>query len=142
MAAWPSGVDLHGDVAERRRGEIGIEEILVGLVRELEERQGAAIGEAEERVAVDALRAEQFVGLGPGGEQREPEDVLVEGPRGLLVLGDIGGVVEAQRGRPRSGCRSSCSGGRCRSWSSDPSFRRRRSVAGHAADMSPLCVRY
>ena len=63
---------------ERGRGEIWIEEILVLLVRELEERERAAVGEAEERVAVDALGAEQLVGLGPGGEQREPEDVLEE----------------------------------------------------------------
>mgnify|MGYP003341277865 CR=1 FL=1 len=67
---------------------------MVFLVGELEEGEGAAVGEAEEGVAVHAECAEQHVGLRPGGEEREAEDVFVEGAGGLLVLGEVGRVVQ------------------------------------------------
>ena len=89
------GVDLHGDVAERRRRQLRVEQLIVVLVGELEERQGTAVGEPEERVAVDPLGAEQLVRLRPRGQQREAEDVLVERPRRGLILGDVGRVVES-----------------------------------------------
>ena len=63
-------VDLEGDVPERRGGQLWVEQILVGLVGELEEGQRAAVAEGEERVAVHPLGAEQLVGLGPGRDER------------------------------------------------------------------------
>jgi hypothetical protein len=52
---------MQGDVTERRGDQFGVEEVLVLFVGELEEREGAAVGEAEEAVAVGADRAEELV---------------------------------------------------------------------------------
>jgi len=66
------GVDLHGDVPEWRRGQVGVELRLVGRVGELEEGERAAVGEVEERVAVDAQSPEQLVGFRPRRSSGKP----------------------------------------------------------------------
>jgi hypothetical protein len=91
------GCDLERDVAERRRGQRRVEHLLVLGVGELEERQGTAVAEREEGVAVDPERPEQLVGLRPRGHQGQADELLVEGPRGFLVLGDEGVVVQPAR---------------------------------------------
>ena len=98
-----SGVTFERDVPERRRRQVGIEQVLVVVVGELEEGQRAAVTQAEERVAVDALRPEQLVGLGPRGHQREADEALVERPGRLQVLGDVRVVVQPARQLVRGG---------------------------------------
>src|SRR4029453_8877085 len=86
-----------GDVPEGRGRQLRIEQVLVFLVGELEERERAPVPETEERVAVHPLGTEQLVGFGPRGHQGKPDQVLVEGTRRLLVLRDIGVVVQSAR---------------------------------------------
>jgi hypothetical protein len=89
-------------VAEGRRHQIGIEQLLVLFLRELEEGEGSTIGQTEERVAVHAHGTEQFVGLRPRRQQREAQHVLVERAGRFLVLRDVRGVMQAlgeRRGR-------------------------------------------
>jgi hypothetical protein len=74
---------------------LGAELLLVLGVGELEEGEGAAVAEAVEGVAVRAYRAEELVGLLPGGDEGQADEVLVEGPGRLLVAGDIGVVVQS-----------------------------------------------
>src|SRR6185312_3700820 len=68
-------------------------------IGELEEGEGAAIGQAEEGVAViDLAREIRVKGpLAPGRDQRQAENVLEEMAVDLLVLDDEGMVVQPQR---------------------------------------------
>ena len=45
-------------------------------------------------MAVDTLGPKEFVGFGPGGDQREAKNVFVEGSGGLLIFRDICSVVQ------------------------------------------------
>ncbi len=91
------GRNFEGDVAERRRDQLGIEQIGVFLVGELEERQCAAVAEFEERVAIDAFGPEQLVGFRPRGDEWQTDQIFVEGSGRLLVLGDVCIVVQPRR---------------------------------------------
>ena len=46
-------------------------------------------------MAVHALLAEELVGLAPGGDQRQADQVFVEFACGLEVLRDVGRVMQA-----------------------------------------------
>ena len=88
---------MQRDVVERRERHLRPELVGVRRVGELEEREGAAVRQPEEQVAVRALGAEQHVLLAPGREQRQPDDVLIELPRRLQVARHIGVVMEPVR---------------------------------------------
>src|SRR6478735_3338710 len=88
------GVDIQRDVMEGRSRDGRREQSLVFLVGKLEEGQRAAVGQAEEAMAVHAFLAEQFVLLAPGGDQRQADDVLVEVPGGFQILGGVGRVMQ------------------------------------------------
>src|SRR4030095_7811063 len=64
---------------------------------ELEERQRAAVRQAEERVAVVDLALDLAVEapLAPGRHQRKPQDVLEELPVRLVVADDEGVVMQS-----------------------------------------------
>src|SRR5262249_35115388 len=79
---------------EGRGRHLRAEEVLVLLLGELEERQRPTVTDAEEAMTIDAQRAEQFVGLAPGGHQREAEQVLVEPACRLHVARHVSVVVE------------------------------------------------
>ena len=75
-----------------RTGPVAAQLVAIGGIGELEERQRAAVGEAEEGVAVGAPLAAQVLDLAPRGDEREAEDVLVE-VAGALLIGDDPRVV-------------------------------------------------
>ena len=79
---------------KRRGRHLRTEQILVSRVGELKEGQRAAIGQAEEQMAVGSLLAEQLVGLAPGRDQRQPDDVLVEW-RVASRSRDVRGVMQS-----------------------------------------------
>ncbi len=64
------------------------------FVGELEERQRATVADAEEAMAIDAQRTEQFILLAPRRQQREAQNILIEMTGRLHVLGDIGIVMQ------------------------------------------------
>src|SRR5437879_2629811 len=84
------------NVVKGRRRHLRAKLRLVGRVGELKEGERPAVTDPVEGVHVGAHLAEQFVRFAPSGHQRQPNDVLVEAPRLLLVLGDVGGVVQAR----------------------------------------------
>src|SRR5262245_12641291 len=93
-------VDLEGDVLEAADLRIDGLRALVHLrVGELEERQRAAVGQAEERVAIVDLALDLGVEgpLAPGRHQRQPQDVLEELPVHLMVADDEGVVMKSLR---------------------------------------------
>src|SRR5262245_58279466 len=81
---------------EGRERHLRAELFLVGIFRELEESQRAAVSEAEEAMRIGAFRSEEKVLLAPGGEQRQPDDLFVKLSSRLEVARDIGGVVQAR----------------------------------------------
>jgi hypothetical protein len=101
-------VDFQRDVMKRRLRHLRAEQLLVRLVRKLEERERAAVTEPEEQVAIRALRAEQHVGLAPRRHERQADDVLIELARLFEVLRDVGGVMQTRR-QFASGSHDSCS---------------------------------
>jgi len=68
-------------------------------IGEREERQRAAIGHAEERVAHRniALEPRVVMPLAPGGDQRDAEQILEELPVGFLVAYDVRVMMQALR---------------------------------------------
>ena len=86
------GVAFEGDMAGR--GEF--DRVFV-LVRPLEKCEGATIADFKKRMTVFAARRGRL--LGPGREQRQAQNILVELARGLLVARYPGGVVQAARSR-------------------------------------------
>src|SRR4029079_7250707 len=69
-------VDIQRDVVERRERHLRAELLLVALVGKLEERQRAAIAQAEKAVRIGAFGAEQHVLFAPGGQQRQADALL------------------------------------------------------------------
>jgi len=88
-------VHFERNVVKGRRRHLRPEQFLIVRVRKFEERQRAPVCQFEKQVAVDSLRAKQLVDLAPRRDERQPDDVLVECPRGLEVPRDIRGVVKA-----------------------------------------------
>src|SRR4029453_15395385 len=87
-------IDLERDVMKGRLRDWRAKRPLVILIGELKERQRAAVGEAEEAVAIRAHLPEQFVGFAPGRHQRQPNDLLVELTGLFHILGGIGGMMQ------------------------------------------------
>jgi len=93
-------IDLERDVLEapdlRVHGFAPLVHLVIG---ELEERQCAAVGQPEERVAVRDLALNLGVEdpLAPGRHQRQPENVLEELPVGLVIANDEGVMMESLR---------------------------------------------
>jgi hypothetical protein len=77
-------------------GSSGPNSCLVVLVGELEERQAGPVADVEETVGVGTQLAEQVRLLGPGGDELEADDLLVELAYGLQVLAHVGIVMKAR----------------------------------------------
>src|SRR6185437_10410427 len=90
-------VDVQSDVMKGTEGHLRPELPVVLRLRELEERERPAVADAKEKMAVDALRAEELIDFAPGGHQRQADDVLIELARRLEVMRDVGVVMQAGR---------------------------------------------
>ena len=88
-------INIERDMAEGAGGEFGAELGLICGVSKGKESECAAIGKSEKAVTIGTLRPEQFLLLTPCGNERKPENILIEVAGGLKIFHDISGVVKA-----------------------------------------------
>lgn len=90
--------DQHREVPEEGEGSWRCELIGELAVRELEEGEAPAVSELVHGVTELLLvPAHQVLDFGPRGDEGHADDFLVELAGGLLIVGDVGVVVEARR---------------------------------------------